>query len=258
MRATLKRLVKTALERRGFRIRHEIHDPLVNVEVLLRRILATRSTLTLAQIGACDGVSFDPIYEFVRRHHARIQGVVVEPLPDLFAELERNYADFPTITPVCAAIHNHADEMSIYRVDPARLDEAPGWAKGISSFDPDHHTRSGTPSELIIEERVRCVSLDRLLEEHGIARLDLLQIDTEGYDAEILLHADLARWSPEVIRFEHGLPRGTMSRSTFDRVVARLHDHGYELALEEHDATAYRAALIVGPEGPGSPPDPTP
>ena len=50
---------------------------------------------------------------------------------------------------------------------------------------------------------------------------------------------------PGLIRFEHGLREGIMSKETFLGLTDVLHSNGYELALEDHDATAYQPSIIL-------------
>jgi hypothetical protein len=71
----------------------------------------------------------------------------------------------------------------------------------------------------MIEETVPCRTLDEVLEEHGVRNVDVLVIDTEGYDAEILHGIDFRRFKPQISRFEHALPSAVMSRETFSKVV---------------------------------------
>ena len=59
-------------------------------------------------------------------------------------------------------------------------------AKRIASLNRDFHKLTNTPTQLIIPERVPCISLKGLLAKYCITQIDLLQIDTEGYDAEII------------------------------------------------------------------------
>jgi hypothetical protein len=117
-------------------------------------------------------------------------------LGDYFKELQRNYKRYPGIVPVRSAIHNVEKEMVIYRVDPAKMPDLPKWTKGISSFNKDHHKLSGTSSDHIIEERVPCISLGQLLDDYQVKTIDLLQIDTEGYD-EIMLNIDFNHIKPK-------------------------------------------------------------
>lgn len=214
-------------------------------DAFLEFLLEARGTLRFVQIGGCDGVSYDPIYDFVIRNKGSVGGIVVEPLPEPFKSLENNYAHCPKVTLVNYAIHNTESEMPIYRVDPARLSELPHWAIGISSFNKDHHELSGTPSEYIIEQNVPCKSLSELLDEHAIDHLDLLQIDTEGYDREIVRGIDFGRIRPTIIRFEHRIADQMMTREQFGELASLLHEQGYELIVERHDATAYLPEMML-------------
>jgi hypothetical protein len=56
--------------------------------------------------------------------------------------------------------------------------------------------------EHIVRESVECVTLEQLVRKHGIERIDLVQIDAEGYDLQALKQVDFRRFSPRVIRFE--------------------------------------------------------
>ncbi|MEL6898698.1 MAG: FkbM family methyltransferase, partial [Planctomycetota bacterium] len=159
---------------------------------------------------------------------------------------QQNYAGLPNITPVNVAVHNTETSATIYRVDPARLRDAPDFAIGISSFDPDHHRRSNINPQWIIQETVRCQTLPEIAKEHGMQRIDYLQIDTEGYDAEILLGLDFSWTRPAVICFEHGGPAETMSPEQRIAVRNHLHAAGYELILMESDAVAIHHGVMDG------------
>jgi FkbM family methyltransferase len=213
-------------------------------EPLLYSLLKASGNLSFVQIGANDGKQFDALYRFITLNHKRVRGIVVEPVKDYFEELTFNYRNFPKIIPVNVAIHHSEKHMTMYRVDPAKQRHLPDWTKGIASFNPYHHELSNTPAEVMIQEEVQCVSLDELLDQYQIKTLDLLQIDTEGYDAEIIRHIDFKRIKPAVIRFEHRVPSRIMSEDTFLSTVERLHEHGYELAIEPHDATAYQRDIL--------------
>jgi FkbM family methyltransferase len=238
-----RRVLGRVLFGRDYRVRR-VSD-VCFLEPLLYRLLKRRGRVFFVQIGANDGRRSDPLYRFVTLNHSRICGVVVEPLTDYFDRLQANYRKYPQIVAVRAAIHNSEKEMTLYRVDPARLKDLPDWAAGVASFDKRHHERSGIPSDAIMAERVPCMTLGELLTRHEVAEIDLLQIDTEGYDAEILSHLDFDTIRPAIVRFEHGLSEGIMSRETFSAIADLLHRQGYELAMEEHDATAYQREIMT-------------
>jgi FkbM family methyltransferase len=247
VRDGLADLIRDVTYRTGFRL-SRLAAP-VFLEPLLHRQLQRKGRLLFVQIGANDGRSFDPIYRFVNQHRDRVAGVVVEPVKPSFESLQRNYRRHPGVATVNAAIHNTEREMTIHRVDPRRLKGLPSWARGTASFDLEHHRRMGTPLEAIISETVPCMTLAELLERHGPrdgdAELDLLVIDTEGYDAEIVRSIDFERTPPQILRFEHGVQQGMMAREVLDELLDLLRRHGYENAIERMDVTSYRPEVVV-------------
>ncbi|PID92057.1 MAG: methyltransferase FkbM [Bacteroidetes bacterium] len=188
------------------------------------------------QIGANDGVSFDPIYELVMREQLR--GIALEPLPDIFLKLQENYAGNPRVELVNAAIHKNEKQLPIYRVDP-KAGGLPEWVKGIGSFNKDHHKLSQIDSGLIITETVQCMSLPELIDSYAISHIDLLQIDTEGYDCEIIAMIDFSVMKPGIISFEHGIHDGIMSYEGYQHCQRLLMDQGYEIMTLKRDAIAY-------------------
>jgi len=242
--AFARRSTKGLLLRRGWRIK-EVSD-FDYFESLLHYIHRSKGSLTFVQIGANDGFHNDPLHDFVTRAGAGVRGFALEPVGDYYRDLVRTYASYPGITPINAAIHNTETSMTIHRVDPSKRASVPEWAKGIASFRPDHHELSGTAAGVMISETVTCMTIKDLLTKHQVGDFDVLVTDTEGYDAEILLALDFSLCHPRVIRFEHGLQDGVMSRKRFLDVIGKLKQAGYEIAIESYDATAYLPELFLG------------
>ena len=239
----LKRIVRKIFLTLGYSI---IRFEYLNfLELLLQACLKKNGNLFFIQIGANDGVSFDPIYEFVKSNHSKVAGIVIEPLRDIFEELKFNYRKCPNILPLNAAIHNSRKIISIYRIDPKRLNDMPDWYKGTASLNIDHFKLAGIPVDLLVKDEVKCLSLNELLEEYQVSKVDLLQIDAEGYDSEIILHIDFKIFKPSIIHFEHGLSMGIMGKEKFSEVHNVLHKNGYELWMESNDATAYQRDILV-------------
>ena len=189
----------------------------------LARIKQTEAEFFFLQIGANDGFSHDPINAFVSAN--RVAGIVVEPLPDVFERLCKTYERHPQIRKLNIAIHEELDRVTLYRPDPKIIDMS-----GIASFNR---------AEDIIEVEVPAISLAKLLEQEKIGHLDLLQIDTEGYDMQILAGLDLTVCRPSIIRFEHGVYSGVPLRNELRAALFRLYDHGYSIAMERVDALAW-------------------
>ena len=237
-------MVKTALRallaRYGYSVLSAENTTYFQFEALLHHRLMQVDRFFFIEIGANDGVTNDPLYQFATEHHDRVAGIVVEPLNDAFAKLCCNYRRFPKVTPLNVAVHASAKELPLFRVDPARSAQWPGWDRR-SSFDRSHFKRMKiqVPDDCIVTETVPCVSVNELFDQHGNGGVDLLQIDTEGYDAEILRSLDFGRHRPPIIRFEHnlGTPSG-MSEEAFADVVRLLNRNGYQVIMELRDATA--------------------
>lgn len=234
-------IVSKILQRYGLRVTRPGPYGIFDFESFLCRHLEVHGTLNFVQIGANDGVMNDPIYKFIQKNKNRVSGFVLEPLPDIFSLLVKNYEAFPSIKPLNLAIHNFENEMLLYRVKPEHLSKVPAFARGISSFDPNHWKRTSLvpDPDYIQSEIVKCVSFSQLLEENKISEVDLLLIDTEGYDYEILMGIDFSSLKPRIIRFEHGVRDRVMPESNFIEVVERLNSQGYQIIAESYDATAY-------------------
>jgi FkbM family methyltransferase len=158
--------------------------------------------------------------------------------------LQKNYKNFPSIKTLNLAIHNTEENMTIHRVNPNSASILPKYSKGIASFDKKHHINCKIDSKHILEEKVGCISLENLIKNNNIKNIDLLQIDTEGYDSEIILNIDFKKIKPSIINFEYYIPN-TMSKETFNRVLEVLNDNDYEIWQEVNDITAYQRNLFV-------------
>lgn len=201
---------------------------------LLKKYYEKVPDFTFVQIGANDGVRFDDLYTFVTERKCR--GIVVEPLPDFFERLTLNYRDFPSIKPIRAAVHPSQRKCKLYRVDPTRLHGLPSWSTGIASLDPNHHIKSRTPKEFIIEEEVEALPLMEIIEASGFTKLDLLQTDTEGFDAQVIKMINFDQITPAIIKYEHV----TLSEDDKSSTEELLRGRGYRLFHEQGDTIAFR------------------
>jgi FkbM family methyltransferase len=206
-------------------------------ERLLERLRRNRPSLRFVQVGANDGVRFDGLYDFVTRNHCR--GVAIEPLPDAFEILRRNYLSHREVTPVNLAIHPDADIATFYRVALERQAEVPEWTYGIASFDRTHLLRAGVPEDCIAELSVRCAPLMQVVREHGLLGAELLQIDTEGFDAEVIRMVDFGTWRLLLVKYEHA----NLKPGEREACEARLRAEGYRLEAEGIDTIAWQREL---------------
>ena len=79
-----------------------------------------------------------------------------------------------------------------------------------------------------------CISIQELLDKHRIKALDLLQIDTEGFDYEIIKMIDFKKIKPKLICFEHL----HLSEATKRQCEEHLLKKGYRLEHFRSDSLA--------------------
>jgi len=237
----IKTLLNKFLRHFGLKIFKISPYNVFDFEGFLYRHIAVHKTLSFLQIGANDGIMNDPIYQFIRDNQSVVRGYVLEPLPDIYEKLVENYKFCPNIKPFNFAIHTEKSEMILYRVKSEFISKVPKFARGIASFNYTHWKKSNlVPNKNYMEKvRVKCISLSNFIKKNKLIELDLLLIDTEGYDYEILMSIDFKDIKPKIIRFEHGVRDSLMPIRNFKDVCGRLNSFGYQIFAESYDATAY-------------------
>lgn len=188
------------------------------IEVAVQLFGAAYPEATFVQIGANDGQARDPLRIQIERR--RWHGVMVEPVPYVFQRLRTRYGKHPRVRLEMSAIADREGVMPFYHLRKAQPGEKVWkYYHALGSFRRDvvlnHRGLVPDIDERLVETEVPCTTFSELCKRHGIAQLDLLQIDTEGYDYEILKTIDFARWRPRLIVYEH------YHLSPADRTAAR-------------------------------------
>ena len=155
------------------------------------------------QVGANDGLMDDPIHFLVRKYGW--WGVLLEPDPQLFERLKENYSGVDGPILVNAALSPINGKTTFYRI---RMDEKmPNWCALLGSFwrEVILSNKNDVPEieTHIVEDRIESISFHSLVARYKPPRIDLIVIDTEGYDLEILRQLDLIRFRPDLIVYEH-------------------------------------------------------
>jgi FkbM family methyltransferase len=188
------------------------------------------------EIGSNDGEQHDHLRPAIISQPWR--GIMVEPVPYVFERLRRNYGGVDRIALENVAIADRDGRMPFYHVVDASEGERerlPDWYDAIGSFSREavasHAREIPDIEERIVRTEVPCLTFDSLCRKHGVERLDLLAIDTEGYDWEILQRIDFAARRPRLLLYEHY----HLGREDRGRCRARLEEAGYETMEEGFD-----------------------
>jgi FkbM family methyltransferase len=228
--------IETSLYRlAGLRRSHEIFPS------LLREAVAKQRDFYFVQIGAFDGDTADPLFALAKE--LRLRGCLVEPQRTAFERLKLNYAFSNAVTFECAAIADADGPTSLYvpNVDWLRQ-RGVKWSDPLAaaSLSRDQVVRQvrkyagEAPPECIDTERIETLSFSSLVAKHGIDRIDLLQIDTEGHDGKILSMIDLERWRPRLIHWEQRF----LARREKQQLSRRLRRIGYRIQSARANAIA--------------------
>lgn len=199
-----------------------------------------RPGFTFVNVGANDGVNSDPIWPFATSEGW--SGVCVEPVPSVCEALKANYAPYPNVQIVQAAIAHQprtfwyvegADFVTnqIGSLDRERVESSLKWLPVFSDIEP--HVPTGQPPATPIDTarcegtlasvEVTCLTFSELADRCGLDRVDLVNIDVEGADFEVLTMIDLDRFRTSLVIVETlGTPEEAAIRS-------HLTDHGFAL-----------------------------
>jgi len=211
---------------RGFILKKKIFSS----QRILERNFPKKREFSFIQVGANDGISFDFLYEFVISRKA--SGLVIEPVIDYFKELVINYDDYPGIIKINKAVHSFEKSKKIYKIKESRKQKYPDWVRGIASFDENHHKKTNISKEDMEVENVLADTLMNIItDSYSNKKIDYFQIDTEGYDLEILKMLDFGIIKPSIIKYEHvNLEEVDVTAS-----IKFLNGKGYSLFNEGND-----------------------
>jgi FkbM family methyltransferase len=209
--------------------------PLVLGDLLQKKINSGGSTADIffVQIGAHDGLHVDPVRPYVKKYHWK--GLLVEPQPEIYKRLVANYADEPQLAFENAAVARENGTTSLYTFKMDGI--LPDHATMLASFNRNALVYNGHEYKgEILELTVPTLTLDSLLTKHGVTNFDFLQIDTEGFDYEIIRMLESCSARPTVIHFESAFQNEVFKFKCGEA----LHRMGYRALTIGIDTIAYR------------------
>ena len=155
----------------------------------------------------------------------------VEPHPVAFERLSKSLS-VPNVFTHQTAIGDHEGVASLYVYG---TDEE---ASTINSLTPNAgfaRAFAGTPREI----QVPCTTLDAFLQKTGLDRVDLLKVDTEGFDLVVLKSGSQAfangRVRFVVVEFNDVVQRKSVSGGGLAPIADYLADYGFRFAASYND-----------------------
>jgi len=184
--------------------------------VNLFRVAGVKVFGTVIDCGANVGFFSKMILQLAPQAHI----YAIEPVPAIFANLQRNVATSPNVRVFQTAITDHAGQVRM------------AFDSGYSAIS---HITDGGEGNV----EVPAMTLDSFAAQQGIGPVDLLKIDTESYEAHVLRGA-----SSVLARTKYLLIEITIEGNqnyTISSLMGLLHGNGYDFQI-----VAFRNYADVG------------
>jgi len=193
-------------------------------------------TVTFLQIGSGDGVTHDPLYQFIVTYNW--SGILIEPVPYQFEQLRANYKyeDLNLELYNIAVAKEYKSETFYYLKENG--DRLPYWYNQLGSTDKNlilsHKNIIPQIDKYITSIELEFVTLESILSKSKFKTFDVLHIDAEGQDMDILNYINIENLGVRCLLFEHK----HTSKQPVQSYCKYLEKIGYELFQNTEDTLA--------------------
>ena len=187
--------------------------------------------------------------------------ILVEPNENLIHEIKQNYSGIQNVYIYNNAIYYNNDEMlELYipaknGIMGTRADNNITYGDGHFSLLPMNDW--GSKSDMV-KIQTKSITFDKICSIHGITNIEYLQIDTEGFDTEIIKMIDLSKYKINRIRFEkwgfktecfteyHKEKANELGENGMTTAIKKLIQYNYEINdIEDADGNDIMAILNI-------------
>lgn len=259
MMRKLKTGIVNLVDRLGYEIRQKPSAlsvrELTHLESCLHLLTNMRQTLNIVQVGANDGITNDPLFDFISNHPYSTRVILCEPQTYLIPELEKNYG-FHDAKYIFNGAIGPETSLKLYRIKRECWPEcsvpyAKDWPEyraptGVTSSSYDHvltwvskYYKGNLQYQDVIEDvSVDCVNVRQLLQKAGLFdTIDVLQVDAEGFDDQVIYASNIGDFQPLVVNFEYG----NLPQQRAQELREYLTQNGYIFSQHGIDGLAIRA-----------------
>jgi len=145
------------------------------------------------------------------------RGILIEPSQSSYLKLKEHYGSNPDLRLIHAAVSDREGE--------AEFHDEEGRGEGSSLV-------GSWGSHGAVLTRVRVITVDHVAAEAGWSAVDVLKIDTEGYDFRVIQGAQqlLSERAIGIVQFEYNAP-WAQAGSTLAAATSFLEGYGYQVFL---------------------------
>jgi FkbM family methyltransferase len=178
------------------------------------------------------------VHRFVKT--GKLRAFVVEPIEESFTRLRKAYSGVSNVIAIKAAIGHRDGELTLFKVKEGARSLDAYWSRQLASFDRAHLVRHGVSDDEIEAVSVPCFTLQSLMKKYEIGAIDVLQVDTEGFDAEVVSMALELPKTPDCIYFENV----HLNQVVMEKLFERLSTHGYHWTHDKWNTLAVNSRLV--------------
>jgi FkbM family methyltransferase len=244
LRSLMARPLKWALARRGYDVFRSSefdviskksygYDPFLDIEKLSQAW--QYSINVFFDVGANAGGTV----RCARDRFKNCQIIALEPHPKTFLDLTVNKKDVRNVELANLALGSEIAAKVMFDYDNSL----------INSLLPDAQFAVRFHREASKHVEVRCTTLDRFCSDRGIKQIDVLKIDTEGFDFDVLKGASsmLAQQAIKFIYFEFNdiSPRRDASGGALTPIDQFIRPHGYRFIATYNDYVVADGELFL-------------
>jgi len=217
----------------------------IEVKNILKPLIQKKKIKKIIQVGANDGKTDDFLSEIFNK---QLDAILIEPIIEAFEKLKENYKSFKNVKCLNFAVDLVNQEKTIYTTDikderyyqkKFKIDNIE-FLDVLSSFDKNHLLKHGIKNEDISSKIINCITFKQLIQDYEYQDLDLLIIDTEGFDCILVNNfIDTIKAKPliifEWVHIEH---------SKLSLLLEKLKQNNYFFMKIGNDLIAYQKDFL--------------
>lgn len=243
LKSSIYQYVKNFLNKKGFFLKKQISRDNYDALYLLMANICAKKNLKIIQIGTNDGISGDPLNNFIRINHKKINYIGIEPQLEPYELLKKNYNSYNNFYFINSAIgkkekkyfYKFNENYKNYLKNKYNINFK---TTGINSFLPNHlitrMQKKGITKnydfyydKVLMEIQDLYDAIESKSSEliSKFQNIDFLQIDCEGYDDEVIYNSRIKYFNPEIINFESKC----LSEEKLNLLIKYLKKNNYEV-----------------------------
>lgn len=235
----VKSLIRKSLNRIGFYRKWQLSKNALNFEFIYILLFTQKNkNIKIIQIGANHGM--DLLNKFNNDHRNKISYIGIEPQEVPFNQLKQTYKGFKNFNLIKECVGKKGKNNFFYLnknyeeyCKKNNIDFLYNGYGGNSLIKENISKRlinnNLNPDTYISNYEIEVNPLYDVLKKHNLdcehyKNIDLLQIDTEGYDDETIYNSNLEFFKPKYINFEYH----NLSKNKLENLIKFLNEKSYE------------------------------